>query len=166
MSGIKHIIWHWKQFDLISPLIELCKRYGQNTQLSGLITKDSIGSPDEQGTSFLGMSRISDNRYRHYHYCIALLQNQYRDRGYELMNSSEGILPNLAKLGTRPERYEIWHHPHIGSEERAFISFIEKNSAANVTLKPLQPNTLIAERELPFPLDSLPDTFSKFRKKN
>jgi deoxyribodipyrimidine photo-lyase len=165
VARIKRIIWHWKHFDLIAPLIELCNRYGQNTQVSGLITKDSIGSPDEQGTSFLGIPRISENRYHYYHDCVSLLQDQYRDRGYELMKSSEGILSNLAKLGMRPEKYEIWHHPHIGSEERAFISYIEKKSADNVTLKPLQPNTLIAESELPFPLDLLPDTFSKFRKK-
>ena len=65
----------------------------------------------------------------------------------------------------RSERFEIWHYPHPGNEERAFISALEAKKVDNVSLRTFQPNTLIEEKELPFELDLLPETFSGFRKK-
>ena len=165
MAVLKRIIWHWKQFDLSAPLYELNRTFGQDVQLSGLLTRDSIGSPVEQENSFLGIPRISQNRYRHYRSCISLLQNQYKERGYELTISSEGIESFLAALKGRPERFEIWYHPHLGNEERLFLSTLEKIKANNTSLHALKPNTLIAEQELPFAVESLPGTFSAFRKK-
>jgi len=165
MAEPKRIIWHWKQFDLSSPRHELCNRFGRDVQLSGLLTQDSTGSFAEQGSSFLGVPRISQNRCDHYRSCISLLQNQYRDHGHELIISSEGIESFLAEMGRGSEQLEIWHHPHLGIEERSFISHLEARKADNLSLRALSSNTLIAEQELPFELNSLPETFSSFRKK-
>lgn len=164
MKKTNRIIWHWKHFDLHAPLEELRRIHGQNVQLSGLLTLDSSGCPEELGNSFLGVPRMSQHRLNHYQRCIALLHEQYKEHDYELTTSAEGIERYVARLEALPGKAEIWYYPHIGSEELGFMAAVKRRTSADVAWKKFRPNTLLAPEELPFALASLPQTFSQFRK--
>jgi deoxyribodipyrimidine photo-lyase len=62
----------------------------------------------------------------------------------------------------------LWYFPSAGSEEVIHLNeTLQKLShcAKTVELQPFAPDTIIAENELPFSLNDLPNTFTSFEKK-
>jgi deoxyribodipyrimidine photo-lyase len=160
-----HLIWHWKLFDLAAPLHFLENIGIHPERISGLLCMQPFGSPDEYGISFLGIDRMSEGRLRFYQHCLDLLLHQYDEKGLELRSSTRSASDYLRSLGDSSETYVVWYSDQPGSEETSFIAGLSSALPDNVTLQPLPANTLLQLDELPFDLASMPETFTKFRKK-
>ena len=165
MVSATHLIWHWKLFDLAAPLHFLQCQGIDPHHIGGLLLTEPFGNPEEYGTSFLGINRTSEGRLRFYHQCLDLLRQQYDERGLELKSSALSAAEYLSLLGATPDTYVVWYMDHPGSEEISYVAALVKGLSPNVTLQPLPTNTLLQLDELPFDLASMPETFSKFRKK-
>lgn len=165
MKSEKIVLWHWKYFDLAAPQHALQQIYGSEVKIEGFITSDSMGSTDEQATSFLGIPRISTKRYAFYQDCIDNLKQQYAATDHQLIQSKTDILTCLKKLSSTHDSVTVWYPLHIGSEEQSLIELLKSTAPKNITFKSLPANTLINSDELPFSLQNLPETFSGFRRK-
>jgi deoxyribodipyrimidine photo-lyase len=165
MNSERIVLWHWKYFDLAAPQYELEQLYVSEIKIEGLITSDSMGSADEQATSFLGIPRISAKRYTFYQDCIDNLVQQYEVTDHQLTQSKSDILTCLKKLSAEHDLLTVWYPLHIGTEEESLINWLKSTSPKNITFKSLAANTLISSDELPFSLEKLPETFSGFRRK-
>ena len=165
MESTTHLIWHWKLFDLAVPLRFLENQEIDPQRISGLLCREPFGSPEEYGTSFLGINRMSEGRIGFYQQCLDLLRRQYNESGLELKSSELSATDYLHSLGESPENYVVWYTAPSGSEEHAYVTTLASSLPGNVTLQLLPTNTLLQLDELPFDLASMPETFSKFRKK-
>ena len=165
MEAATHLIWHWKLFDLSAPLHFLQSQGIDPHHIGGLVLTEPFGSPEEYGTSFLGINRMSEGRLRFYRQCLDLLRQQYDECGLELKNSALSAAEYLPSLGAAPDTCVVWYSDHPGSEESSYVDALVKGLPPNVTLQPLPANTLLQPDELPFDVASMPETFSKFRKK-
>lgn len=165
MKSEKIVLWHWKYFDLAAPQHELQQIYGSAVVIEGLITSESMGSTAEQGTSFLGIPRISKKRYAFYQDCIDLLVQQYAATDHLLSQRKADIRTCLQKLSSKHDLVTVWYPLHIGSEEKSLFDLLKSTTPKNISFKALPANTLITSGELPFSLQNFPETFSGFRRK-
>lgn len=161
----QYYIWHRKQFDLIFPLMELQKMYGDTVEVTGIITADSVCTPSEVEESYLGVSRVSSNRTSFYETCVADLTGQYATQKRKLIVSKLRAAEFFKGVAASGKNIEVWYFPLAGSEEALHLNEIEQNLPKGAALNPFADNTIISESELPFSLENVPDTFSSFRKK-
>jgi deoxyribodipyrimidine photo-lyase len=82
----------------------------------------------------------------------------------ELHHSELSAADYLRSLGGSPDDYAIWYMDQPGCEEASFLAVLADTLPPNVTLRPLPAATLLQPDELPFDLNSMPRTFSRFRK--
>ena len=165
MESTTHLIWHWKLFDLASPLHFLQIQGIHPRHIFGLILAKPFGTPEEYGICFLGINRMSAGRLLFYQQCLSHLRDQYDDHGLELKNSELSAKEYLASLGGASDTYVVWYLDQPGIEETSYLASLVRTLPSNVTLRPLPANSLLQLDELPFDLASMPETFSTFRKK-
>jgi len=165
MESATHIIWHWKLLDLAAPLHFLENQGIDPDRISGLLCSEPFGSPQEYGLSFLGIDRMSKVRLQFYRECLEQLRRQYAAHSLELSNSELPAADYLRSFSGPSDNHTVWYLEHPGSEEASYIARLAGTLPRSVTLQPLPTNTLLQLDELPFDLTSMPETFTRFRKK-
>jgi len=97
---------------------------------------------------------------------VADLQNSFRKAGGELIikiGKPEVILPELV---SKYQVNEVYHHREVASEETRVSADVETALwKLKINLRHFIGHTLYHKEDLPFPINSIPDVFTNFRKK-
>jgi len=97
---------------------------------------------------------------------IADLRDSFKRAGGDLIikfGKPEIILPELV---TKYQVNEVYHHREVASEETRVSADVENALwKLKINLKHFIGHTLYHKEDLPFPINSIPDVFTSFRKK-
>jgi deoxyribodipyrimidine photo-lyase len=97
---------------------------------------------------------------------VADLRQSFRNAGGDLIirrGKPEEILPELV---SRYNVHEVYHHREVASEETGVSSLVEDALwKQKINLRHFIGHTLYHKEDLPFPINSIPDVFTTFRKK-
>lgn len=94
------------------------------------------------------------------------LRQSFRDAGGDLIvrvGKPEEVLPDLV---SRYHVHEVYHHREVASEETGISALVEDALwKLKINLRHFIGHTLYHKEDLPFPINSIPDVFTSFRKK-
>lgn len=97
---------------------------------------------------------------------VADLRKSFRNAGGDLIirrGKPEEILPELVN---RYHVHEVYHHREVASEETGVSVLVEDELwKQKINLRHFIGHTLYHKEDLPFPINSIPDVFTSFRKK-
>ena len=97
---------------------------------------------------------------------VADLRNSFRAAGGDLIiriGKPESILPELV---AKYKVHEVYHHREVASEETGVSTLVENALwKLKINLKHFIGHTLEHKEDLPFPINTIPDVFTNFRKK-
>ena len=97
---------------------------------------------------------------------VADLRNSFRAAGGDLIiriGKPESILPELV---AKYKVHEVYHHREVASEETGVSTLVENALwKLKINLKHFIGHTLYHKEDLPFPINTIPDVFTNFRKK-
>lgn len=114
----------------------------------------------------LPLARLGPHRAQFWRESAAALRVELRRRGAELLvrvGDPVEVIPELAK---QVDAETVYAQGHVAEEELLQESEVAQRLGADGRRLELNPGrTLIHVEDLPFPVDQLPDVFTKFRKK-
>lgn len=94
------------------------------------------------------------------------LRQSFRNAGGDLIirvGKPEEVLPELV---SRYSIHEVYHHREVASEETGVSALVEDALwKLKINLRHFIGHTLYHKEDLPFPINSIPDVFTSFRKK-
>ncbi|NQV76424.1 MAG: DASH family cryptochrome [Bacteroidetes bacterium] len=97
---------------------------------------------------------------------VADLRSSFRAAGGDLIiriGKPESILPELV---TKYKAHEVYHHREVASEETGVSTLVENALwKLKINLRHFIGHTLYHKEDLPFPINTIPDVFTSFRKK-
>jgi deoxyribodipyrimidine photo-lyase len=97
---------------------------------------------------------------------VADLRNSFQAAGGDLIiriGQPEFILPELV---AKYKVHEVYHHREVASEETGVSTLVENALwKLKINLKHFIGHTLYHKEDLPFPINTIPDVFTNFRKK-
>jgi len=97
---------------------------------------------------------------------VADLRQSFRNAGGDLIirqGKPEEILPELV---SQYDVHEVYHHREVASEETGVSALVEDALwKQKINLRHFIGHTLYHKEDLPFPIHSIPDVFTSFRKK-
>lgn len=122
--------------------------------------------PRQFGTTSFQTRKTGQIRAKFLLESVEDLRRSFQQAGGDLIirqGKPEIILPELvAKYGVN----EVYHHREVASEETKISAYVENALwKLKINLKHFIGHTLYHKEDLPFPINSIPDVFTSFRKK-
>ncbi|MCS7466203.1 DASH family cryptochrome [Stieleria sp. ICT_E10.1] len=160
-----HLVWFRNDLRLHDhpPLVQACRDAQRE---GGSVLPIYVLDPRSFAKTSFGFDRVGPHRIRFLRQALHDLSENLDAAGSRLhlfVGHPERLLPKLIES---LDVAAVYFHREIAPEENSIQERVgEAISAADVPLHIASPCTLYAIDDLPFPIDDIPEVFSKFRRK-